>query len=51
MNAPCEKFAEAIVNGPGATTYRANMGALTPLTISEVQAICETIGGLKFVAP
>jgi hypothetical protein len=51
MNAPCEKFAEAIVNGPGAATYRANMGALTPLTISEVQAICETIGGLKFVAP
>lgn len=50
MNAPCEKFAETIIKEIGIANYQAKVKALKPLTIPEVQSVCEKIGGLKFVA-
>jgi len=50
MDAPCEKFAEAIVNGMGAAKYVAKMKALVPLTSADVGSVCAMTGGLTFTA-
>ena len=49
MNAPCEKFADAIVNDIGVAKYVATMTSLLPLTMADIHSICERNGGLAFV--